>query len=150
MREFVFILGAGASAHAKVPLMATFLDRARELHSRNMDPLWRDHFDKVLTILSALQMVHSKADIDLNNIEAVFTTFELGQTIRKLPGVDEANIEAAINSLKALIVHTIDQSMMFPLVRSGVCAHRMTMPNLHVSFSHCFKRFLWDPRVSPS
>lgn len=70
-------------------------------------------------------MVHSKADIDLNNIEAVFTTFELGQTIRKLPGVDEANIEAAVNSLKAIIVHTIDQSMLFPLDEERcLCASR--------------------------
>src|SRR6202040_3363587 len=92
-----------------------FLDRARLLHSRNMELPWKEHFDTVLTILSELQRVHSKAELDLNNLEAVFTTFELGQTIRKLPGVDEASIDAAINSLKALIVHTIDQSMLFPL-----------------------------------
>src|SRR6202162_6737619 len=115
MSEFVFILGAGASVHAKVPVMAKFLDRARELYGANMDLPWKGHFEKVLKILSALQSVHSKAELDLNNIEAVFTTFELGQTIRKLPGVDDLDFEAAVNSLKALIVHTIEQSMQFPL-----------------------------------
>jgi hypothetical protein len=116
MSEFVFILGAGASAHAKVPVMAKFLDRARELYSPNMDPRWKEHFERVLSILSALQNVHSKAELDLNNLEAVFTAFELGQTIRKLPGVgDDMDFEAAVNSLKALIVNTIEQSMLFPL-----------------------------------
>src|SRR6202162_1492931 len=115
MSEFVFILGAGASVHAKVPVMAKFLDRARELYGANMDLPWKGHFEKVLKILSALQSVHSKAELDLNNLEAVFTTFELGQTIRKLPGVDDLDFEAAVNSLKALIVHTIEKSMLFPL-----------------------------------
>jgi hypothetical protein len=91
MSEFVFILGAGASVHAKVPVMAKFLDRARELYGPNMEPPWKEHFERVLKILSVLQSVHSKAELDLNNLEAVFTTFELGQTIRKLPGVDDLN-----------------------------------------------------------
>ena len=115
MSEIVFILGAGASAHAKVPVMAKFLDRARELYTPNIGAPWKEHFERVLNILSALQIVHSKAELDLNNIEAVFTTFELGQTIRKLPGVDKMDFEAAVNSLKALIVYTIEQSMLFPL-----------------------------------
>jgi hypothetical protein len=72
MSEFVFILGAGASAHAKVPVMAKFLDRARELYSPNMGPPWMEHFERVLNILCALQSVHSKAELDLNNLEAVF------------------------------------------------------------------------------
>jgi hypothetical protein len=118
MSEFVFILGAGASVHAKVPVMAKFLDRARELYGPNMEPPWKEHFERVLKILSVLQSVHSKAELDLNNLEAVFTTFELGQTIRKLPGVDDLNFEAAVNSLKALIVYTIEQSMEFPLNES--------------------------------
>jgi hypothetical protein len=123
MSEFVFILGAGASAHANVPVMAKFLDRARELYTANMGPPWKEHFKRVLDILSALQIVHSKAEIDLNNLEAVFTTFELGQTIQKLPGVDDLDFEAAVNSLKALIVHTIEQSMQFGLNEEGyLCA----------------------------
>jgi hypothetical protein len=67
MSEFVFIFGAGASAHAKVTVMAKFLDRARELYSPNMGSPWKEHFEKVLKILSALQSVHSKAELDLNN-----------------------------------------------------------------------------------
>lgn len=123
MSEFVFILGAGASAHAGVPVMAKFLDRARELYTPSMGHPWKEHFERVLDILSELQSVHSKAELDLNNLEAVFTTFELGQTIQKLPGVDDLDFEAAVNSLKALIVHTIEQSMKFPLNESRyLCA----------------------------
>jgi hypothetical protein len=113
MSEFVFILGAGASAHAKVPVMAKFLDRARELDGLNMESPWKEHFGRVMKILSALQIVHSKAELDLNNLEAVFTTFELGQTIKKLPGVEDLDFDAAVNSLKTLILHTIEKSMLF-------------------------------------
>jgi hypothetical protein len=38
-----------------------------------------------------------------------------GRTIQKLPGVDDLDFDSAVNSLKALIVYTIEQSMLFPL-----------------------------------
>jgi hypothetical protein len=44
MSEYVFILGAGASAHAEVPMMAGFLDRMRQLYS----PGWPDPWKKLL------------------------------------------------------------------------------------------------------
>jgi len=114
MSEYLFILGAGASAHAEVPMMAGFLDRARQLYSPHLQAPWKEHFDRVFEILIELQKVHSKAELDLNNIEAVFTTFELGQTIRKLPGADD-DFDGAVNSLKALITFTVEQSLRFTL-----------------------------------
>jgi hypothetical protein len=95
-------------------MMARFLDRTRELHRPGLLAPWKEHFDRVFEILIELQRVHSKAELDLNNIEAVFTTFELGQTIRKLPGAND-DFEGAVNSLKAIIAYTVEQSMRFPL-----------------------------------
>jgi len=95
-------------------MMARFLDRARALYSPKMGSPWNERFERVFEILVELQSVHSKAELDLNNIEAVFTTFELGQTIRKLPGAN-GDFEGAVNSLKALITFTVEQSMRFPL-----------------------------------
>ena len=120
MSEYVFILGAGASAHAQVPLMARFLDQARNLYSCGISSPWKEHFERVFEILIALQSVHSKTVLDLDNIEAVFTTFELAQVIRKLPGVEDGSFEAAIDSLKMVILHTIEGSMLFPLTRDGI------------------------------
>ena len=124
MSEVVFILGAGASAHAGVPLMARFLDEARRVYSEGIDNYWEPHFELVFRILVELQKVHSKAELDLSNIEAVFTTFELGQTMRKLPGVEENRLEAAVSSLKLLIVQTIECTMRFPLTDNGVRASK--------------------------
>ena len=86
MSEYVFILGAGASVHSGVPMMAGFLDQARKIYSEGVENTWKPHFERVFNILVGLQIVHSKAILDLNNIEAVFTTFEMGQTIRKRHG----------------------------------------------------------------
>ena len=58
-------------------MMARFLDRARALYSPKMGRPWKEHFERVFEILVELQSVHSKAELGLNNIEAVFTTFEL-------------------------------------------------------------------------
>ena len=70
MAKTVFILGAGASADAGAPLMATFLDRAREE--------WRDEgtqdapaFAAVFDGISHLRLVHSKSKMDFTNIESV-------------------------------------------------------------------------------
>jgi hypothetical protein len=118
MSEYVFILGAGASAHAGVPVMDGFMDRARQLYHPSLEAPLKEHFDRVFKILIELQRVHSKAELDLNNIEAVFTTFELGQTIRKLPGADD-DFDGAVNSLKALITYTVEESLRFRLGQKG-------------------------------
>lgn len=136
MSEYVFILGAGASAHAGVPMMAGFLDRARQLHRPGLRPPWSEHFDRVFEILIELQRVHSKAELDLNNIEAVFTTFELGQTIGKLPGAKD-DFEAAVNSLKAIITFTVEQSMRFPLDENG----NLRAPHDYADFAKFVKDF---------
>src|ERR1700730_4967651 len=119
MSKYVFVLGAGASSHAGVPMMAGFLDRARELYEGDIGVQWKEDFDLVFKILAELQRVHSKAELDLSNIEAVFTTFELGQTIQKLPGVQDRNFEGATKSLKMVILRTIEHTMRLPLSDVG-------------------------------
>jgi hypothetical protein len=119
MSKYVFVLGAGASAHAGVPTMAGFLDRARDSYESDTGVQWREDFDRVFKILAELQSVHSKADLDLSNIEVVFSTFELGSMIQKLPGVEDRNFEGAIHSLKMVIMRTIEHTMRLPLSDAG-------------------------------
>ena len=83
MSKYVFVLGAGASVHAGVPTMAGFLDRARDSYESDTGVQWREDFDRIFKILAELQSVHSKAELDLSNIEVVFSTFELGRTPRR-------------------------------------------------------------------
>jgi hypothetical protein len=71
MATTVFILGAGASHEGGAPLMAEFLDVARELRVGNEKLPFANSFDIVFNAISALQKVHSKAQLDIRNIESV-------------------------------------------------------------------------------
>lgn len=115
MSEVVFILGAGASVHCGAPVMANFLDRALALQlSRKLNEHDDRAFTTVFEAIGKLQQVHSKAQLDLANIESVFTALELGKTIQaqmfKLSELYEA-----IAALKTLIVRTLEESISFPV-----------------------------------
>ena len=81
MSDIVFILGAGASKDAGVPLMAEFLDVAerewRLKHVEGRNASFKDVFDA----LSQLSCVHSKSTLDIENVESVFSAFEMGLTL---------------------------------------------------------------------
>lgn len=115
MSNVVFILGAGASKQAGAPLMGNFLDVANDLlRTGQVDGSAKESFERVFNAIGGLQVVHSKAQLDLNNIEAVFTAFELGNVIQRLPGTEPAAIAGAIADLKKLIVKTLEATLSFP------------------------------------
>lgn len=115
MGKIVFVLGAGASAHSGAPLMNNFIDKARELYSTNqIDDEYKKDFERVFKAISDLQRVHSKASLDIYNIESVFSAFEMGKIIGKLPGIkDSAAIEELIKSTKKLIKVTLEKSIKY-------------------------------------
>lgn len=96
MSDIVFILGAGASRQAGAPLMSDFLDKAADLLVTRRVDSQREQFEKVFSAIGELQRVHSKAQLDLNNIESVFTAFELAKIIQRLPGVQTNEIPDVI------------------------------------------------------
>jgi hypothetical protein len=69
MANNVFILGAGASATAGVPLMRDFLDRAHDLWQANKVGSAKQHFDLVFDAVSVLPQVHSKAMLDVTAVQ---------------------------------------------------------------------------------
>jgi hypothetical protein len=77
MSNVVFILGAGASKQAGAPLMANFLDVSTDLLRANRVGESKVHFERVFTAIGGLQAVHSKAQLDLNNIESIFTALDI-------------------------------------------------------------------------
>jgi hypothetical protein len=115
MANVVFILGAGASREAGGPLMGNFLDIA--------DSLWKtksvgdndEFFARVFAAIDALQIVHSKAQLDLSNIESVFNALEMARILKKFPGPEDFSVEAAIEALKRLIACTLEQTIRFPI-----------------------------------
>jgi hypothetical protein len=113
MAEVVFILGAGCSVHAGAPVMSSFLDRARELLAAKEVEDRRQQFELAFEVVSHLQRVHSKARLDHNNIESVFSAADLARTLRKLPGISPDCIDDALKALVWLIVRTLEQSIKF-------------------------------------
>jgi len=80
----VFILGAGFSAHAGVPLIKDFLDRSRELMydpSSRLDPLERNLFERVFEFRTEMAEACEKVAIDLDNIEELFGIVEMSQRL---------------------------------------------------------------------
>ena len=112
----VFILGAGASAQAGVPVMADFLDVARNLQKSGRVRAADEGFKAVFKGISALQQVHSKSQLDIQNVESVFSAFEMARTLRKLPGVeDPEEIERLGDAMRSVIVNTIEQTLQFKI-----------------------------------
>ena len=114
MSNVVFILGAGASRQCGAPLMSDFLDVASSLLRSGEVQDKRTEFERVFDAIGALQAVHSKAQLDLNNIESIFTVLELGRIIQRVPGLSSEKIPQAISALKELIVKTLEVTMKFP------------------------------------
>lgn len=113
MQKTVFIFGAGASTETGGPLMNTFLDRARDLLAGGKVEDSRDDFQGVFKALVRLRDVFYKSGIDLDNIESVFGAFEMGRIIGKLGGCPEDEIASLAQSIRRLIVRTLDESIRY-------------------------------------
>lgn len=120
MSNIVFILGAGCSKLAGVPLMKEFIDTASNLHSTGKVQNKGEHFERVFKAIGSLQAVHSKAQLDLYNIESIFNALEIANTIKKLPGYEADDIPGVIDSLKEVIVSTLENTLEFSYVNSNI------------------------------
>ncbi|MBI5307036.1 MAG: hypothetical protein HZB37_01535 [Planctomycetes bacterium] len=111
MARTVFILGAGASKEAGAPLMKEFLDKAHDLH-----------FSSVFKGIGVLQNVHSKAQLDIQNVESVFAAFEMARILGHFGGYSNEEINKLEKSMKKVIVATIQQTLLIPVVGKTVMA----------------------------
>lgn len=120
MSRTVFILGAGASAGAGAPVMSNFLDVAEEL--RRSDQLGDDAaaFDLVFKAISKLQLAYAKATIDINNLEHLFSAFEMARLIRRLPGLTDDELDGLREAMESVIVRTLEESISYPVVKGDV------------------------------
>src|SRR6266446_8966158 len=84
MAKIIFILGAGASKVAGAPLMHEYLDKARELWKTNKVPAEAQYFEQVFNAVSILQRATAKAQLDIHNVESVFSAFEMASVLHSL------------------------------------------------------------------
>jgi hypothetical protein len=116
MSEIIFILGAGASKHCGTPLMGDFLDVSRNLLKNGEVQAAEGAFSTVMEAIGKLNAVHSKAKLDTYNIESVYTAFEMGKLLGKLPGIDNPEkIDELVSSLKKVIGYTLEKTMKIPI-----------------------------------
>ncbi len=120
MSEIVFVLGAGASQEAGAPLMSNFLEKADELRRRGKLGEFKQDFDSIFNVIGTLTQAHSKSYLDLDNIESVFATIEMGVLINKLPGITDDDIAPLITSMKKLIVKTLEGTIAYPIENKAI------------------------------
>jgi hypothetical protein len=111
MSETIFVLGAGASQEAGCPLMNNFLNVVDGLW--NKAGTFKEDFQLVNAAIDALSSVHSKAQLDLNNLEEVFGAFEMARMIGLFPGIEEADIPRLLPAFQRVIMYTLEQTTCF-------------------------------------
>jgi NAD-dependent SIR2 family protein deacetylase len=121
MAKTVIVSGAGVSAHAKVPIMNSFLDRAEELYWNSPDSPDLAKFKQVFEVMSSLQLIQSKAQFDLKNIESVFAAIEFAKLINAQNEFD-VDLNELSNSINTLIVKTIELTSEFVIQEYKVTA----------------------------
>jgi hypothetical protein len=120
MADVVIIMGAGCSAGSGAPMMLGFLDRARDLLDSGKMAPWDVEFKRVFHAIGKLGAVHSKARLDIVNLESVFNTFEMATQLQKFPDLDAPEIEQLVPSIITVIVRTLEESMWFPVKNGDV------------------------------
>lgn len=80
----VYILGAGFSASAGVPVVHDFIDRSRLFFddpSSHIDEAEREHFRRFLEFKRKMSQAREKVKIDLDDIEQLFGLVEISQRL---------------------------------------------------------------------
>lgn len=111
----VFILGAGASRAAGAPLMFDFIDCANRILRRGEATWAHKNFESSLDARRKLQNAYVKSNVDLDNIETLFSTYEMAALIGRLGNFDEKVVESLPISLRYVIMRTLEQSILYPL-----------------------------------
>lgn len=109
MYKTVFILGAGASVDAGLPVMKDFLSKAEDLfNSNSLQPDEKNAFNEVLDAIYKLQGISHQIRNNLNNIENVFGLFDMGRMLAKLGEVSPDKIDQLFFDIQKVIGLTID------------------------------------------
>lgn len=111
----LFILGAGASRAANAPLMYDFIDRATRTHLKRESNWASESFQRVLEARRKLQVAYAKSNVDLDNIENLFSTFEMATLIGRLGSLSHESVESLPTDLRYLIMRTLESSILYKI-----------------------------------
>jgi len=109
-RKNVFILGAGFSANAGAPVMRDFVEKAKQLRDDpSLGLSFEDQktFGRVFNRLGELRVAQSKMDIDIENIEHLFSLIDMAISF---DGSSETTLR---RDLILLILRTLEKFIRF-------------------------------------
>lgn len=114
--QTVFILGAGASKECGAPLMGEFLDAAHDLMLLGQTNGADEDFQRVFKWVAALKQTHSMSNLDIQNIESVFSALEMSKILNcfsRINASDKSNseideYEKTVASLRKVIAITLE------------------------------------------
>jgi hypothetical protein len=112
MAGVAFILGAGTSSEAGAPLMKNFVNVARDNFQNR-----QGRINSVFAAMAALARSQAKATLDLQNIEEVFSAFELGSLVQRLGNLPEEIIKDLPSAIRELIARTLEDQIRYELIR---------------------------------
>src|SRR5579862_7097107 len=89
----VFLLGAGASAKAGVPLLKDFLRTANNIRANGeLNGVDQELFDLVFRARDALTRTSSKGRLDFDNFEEIYSAFDMASLIGRLGDLDKKDV----------------------------------------------------------
>jgi len=147
----VYILGAGFSKNAGVPLMKEFMQQARWLFYKPDSPLSEEEkkrFANVFDYLQKLSSASAKCNIDIENIEHIFSLLEIDLLH------EGGSLEDVYNDFLYLISRTIEASLSEPYGQTFYLHHERTGDEVEViksmldNGSLTQSKYLWEDRPS--
>ncbi|MBT4482708.1 MAG: hypothetical protein HOC71_03410 [Candidatus Latescibacteria bacterium] len=145
MSDTVFILGAGTSVDAGVPLMGNFLEEAKKMWKNKEIKDADEDFDRVFEAYGKLHPIHSKTTINTYNLEEVISIFEMANMLGSFENYKPRQLKDIIRSFKTVIAKTIENSMKLKVNNGQI------MPfSLHKRFADLIRFFENDARPKHS
>lgn len=80
MKNIVYFTGAGFSAPLGIPIMSNFLEKSKDLFQEDREKY--KHFYEIFTLIDELSKIRLHINLDLTNIEDIFSLFEMKHFIQ--------------------------------------------------------------------
>jgi NAD-dependent SIR2 family protein deacetylase len=112
MSKTVFILGAGASAEAGVPVMSNFIQKAEDLFEKKLIKNLKA-YNAIFGEQSEMYRLHSKAQIEITNIENVLAIIDMGKLFNKFFKLSGEEITNLASYYKIFLGEVIENTTIF-------------------------------------
>ena len=95
--------------------MHNFIDNAEKIHRQGQSDWAHEYFEEVFTARNKLQQAFIKSTIDLDNIESLFSAYDMASLIGRLSDLTPEKTIKLPHSLRYLTMRTLEKSILYPL-----------------------------------